>query len=93
MNYAHFKTWLQENENELVERFGVPRDVASQCMQYTEVMSIPAECEARERGQFVLAYKQHGPSRLSEATGLSRQTLRKRFNKAISRKLETKASA
>lgn len=86
MNYSHFSEYMSEIEDVLVTRFGVPRESAKRSITRLEVESVNAETEVRKLQQLVLDYKERGPVELSRITGLSRETLRRRYNAANANK-------
>lgn len=85
MNYAQFAEYVRQVENELVERFGVPREAAKAIATRIEVDGVNAESSARKERQLILDYQERGPVELAEITGLSRETLRRRYNEAIAK--------
>lgn len=86
MNYAHFAEYVRGIEDDLVQRFSVSRDGAKRIAQRLEIDALKDYTETKDRNQLIIEYREMGPVRLSEATGLSRDALRKRYNKAVADK-------
>ena len=86
MNYAQFAVYVQEIEDELTRKFGVDRESAKRIATRLELDSINAYNESKGQNQLILDYELFGPVRLAEITGVSRETLRKRYRLAIANK-------
>ena len=82
MNYAHFRTWILERVEDLVQ-MGVPRDAANAAMHYVEVAAINAEAEARKEDQLLLDFKALGSRALAERHGVSQRAICKRRDKIL----------
>lgn len=83
MNYALFAEYVRGIEDDLVQQFGVTRDAAKRISTRLEIDSITNYTETKDRNQLILEYRELGPNVLAERTGVSRDTMRRRYNDAI----------
>lgn len=82
MNYAQFAEYVRSVEDDLVQRFGVSREAAKRIAGRVEVDGMKDYIRNKDQRQLILDYREHGPVRLAEIMGVSRETLRKQFNEA-----------
>lgn len=93
MNYAHFAEYISQFEDDLVHKFGVTRKAAKRIATRAEIDAVQDYTAEKDRAQLIIEYKEMGPVRLSQVKGLSRETLRKKFNEAIANKPESELAA
>lgn len=82
MNYAQFAEYVRSIEDDLVQRFSVSREAAKRIATRVEIDAIQSYNANKDQRQLIMEYREHGPTRLAEMTGMSRETLRKRYNEA-----------
>jgi hypothetical protein len=83
MNYAHFAEYVRNVEDDLVQKFGVSPSGAKRIATRLEIDAFKDYTETKDRNQLVIEYKELGPVRLAEAMNVSRDTVTRKFNKAI----------
>ena len=80
MNYAMFGDWVQCRIEELVD-FGVPRKEAERIIHVAEIDAVQAAIKVRSEEQFLLDFRALGTTVLAERHGVTRQAIRKRWQK------------
>jgi hypothetical protein len=93
MNYAQFAEYVRRIEDDLVSKFGISRDAAKKIAIRVEIDSIHDYNSNKDQRQLIMEYREHGPVRLAEITGISRETLRKKYNDACANQYKANVAA